>query len=111
MSRVLPENFSTLLGVSPAKLLQMRKDDSALTPEELVAVGFARKLTVEPWSVEDSDYADLERAFGKQGALEVLMQSCNFSYMNHFTDGLRLPSEDVAVKTYLEVYGTEFNRR
>jgi alkylhydroperoxidase family enzyme len=99
------------LGVSTAKLMQMRKDDTALTPEELTAVQFARKLTAEPWTVADSDYAGLEKTFGNQGALEVLMQACNFSYMNHFTDGLRLPSEDVAVKTYLEVYGSEFSRR
>jgi hypothetical protein len=26
--------------------------------------------------------------------------------MNRFTDGLRLPSEDEAVRVYLETYGT-----
>jgi 4-carboxymuconolactone decarboxylase len=96
------------LGVSPTKLLAMRKDDSALTHPELVAVKFARKLTREPWSITDSDYASLETSFGKQGALEVVMQTCNFAFMNHFTDGLRLPSEDEAVRTYREVYGTNF---
>jgi len=98
------------LGVSPSKLMQMRKDDSALTSEELAAVQFARKLTVKPWLIEDADYANLTKTFGDQGALEVVMQACAFSYMNHFTDGLRLPSEDVAVKTYLEVYGHEYSR-
>src|SRR6185437_14262821 len=61
------------LGVSPAKLVAMRKDDSALTPAELVAVTFARKLTREPWSITDADYKTLENQFGKQGALEVVM--------------------------------------
>jgi hypothetical protein len=28
--------------------------------------------------------------------------------MNRFTDGLRLPSEDEAIKTYLETYGRNF---
>jgi hypothetical protein len=28
--------------------------------------------------------------------------------MNRFTDGLRLPSEDEAIKTYREVYGKSF---
>jgi hypothetical protein len=28
--------------------------------------------------------------------------------MNRFTDNLGLPSEDEAVKTYREVYGTDF---
>ncbi len=96
------------LGVSPAKLVAMRKDDDALTSAELVAVTFARKLTREPWSITDEDYQTLVTQFGKQGALEVVMQTCNFAYMNHFTDGLDLPSEDEAVKTYREVYGTNF---
>jgi AhpD family alkylhydroperoxidase len=96
------------LGVSPEKLVAMRKDDSALTSAELTAVTFARKLTREPWTVNDADYQGLEKQFGKQGALEVVMQTCNFAYMNHFTDGLRLPSEDEAVKTYREVYKANF---
>jgi AhpD family alkylhydroperoxidase len=99
------------LGVSPTKLLQMRKDDRALSPEELTAVKFARKLTAEPWSITDADYTELEKTFGEQGAVEVVMQTCNFAYMNHFTDGLRLPSEDEAVKTYREIYRTDFGRR
>ena len=32
-------------------------------------------------------------------------QTGNFAFMNRFTDNLRLPSEDEAVKTYQEVYG------
>jgi AhpD family alkylhydroperoxidase len=96
------------LGVNPDKLVAMRKDDTALTPAELIAVHFARKLTREPWAVSDADYQGLVKQFGQQGALEVVMQTCNFAYMNHFTDGLRLPSEDEAVKTYREVYGTNF---
>lgn len=99
------------LGVSTEKLVAMRKDDSALTPAELTAVTFARKLTREPWAINDADYQGLEKQFGKQGALEVVMQTCNFAYMNHFTDGLRLPSEDEAVKTYREVYGSNFSAR
>lgn len=99
------------LGVQPAKLVAMRKDDSALTPAELVAVTFARKLTRQPWSITDADYQSLVKVFGKPGALEVVMQTCNFAYMNHFTDGLRLPSEDEAVKVYRETYGADYTAR
>jgi hypothetical protein len=31
--------------------------------------------------------------------------------MNRFTDGLRLPSEDEAIKVYREVYGKDFERK
>lgn len=93
------------LGVDPAKLLAMKKDDSALTPRELTAVEFSRKLTKEPTSTTDADFAKLKKEFGEQGAIEVIMQTGSFAFMNRFTDNLRLPSEDEAVKTYQEVYG------
>ncbi len=39
------------------------------------------------------------------------MQTCNFAFMNRFTDGLRLPSEDQAVRVYRETYGSDWTRR
>ncbi len=93
------------LGVDPKKLLAMKKDDSQLTPRELTAVEFARKLTTQPSSVTDADFAKLKKEFGEQGATEVVLQTGAFAFMNRFTDGLRLPSEDEAVKNYQEVYG------
>jgi AhpD family alkylhydroperoxidase len=95
------------LGVDAAKLLAMERDDSALTPREKTAVLFARTLTASPSSVTDADYRALTHEFQHQGALEVLLQACNFSFMNRFTDGLRLPSEDEAIRVYREVYGRD----
>jgi alkylhydroperoxidase family enzyme len=71
----------------------------------LTAVDFARKLTRQPNSVTDGDFEKLKKEFGEQGATEVVLQTGAFAFMNRFTDGLRLPSEDEAVKTYQEVYG------
>jgi alkylhydroperoxidase family enzyme len=77
-----------------------------LTPREKVAVLFARKLTDRPSGMTDADWAAVTAEFGNAGALEVLLQTCSFAFMNRFTDGLQLPSEDEAVKVYLETYGT-----
>jgi AhpD family alkylhydroperoxidase len=96
------------LGVEPSKLMAMAKDDSALTPRELVAVTFARKITRGPTTMTKADYAALVNEFKEQGALEVLLQCANFAYMNRFTDGLRLPSEDEAIKVYQETYNRSF---
>lgn len=99
------------LGVKPAKLMQMKKDDSALTPRELAAVVFARKLTEDPTSITDADFARLKEQFGgDRGAFDVLLQTCTFAFMNRFTDGLRLPSEDEAVRVYRETYGEDYQR-
>jgi AhpD family alkylhydroperoxidase len=96
------------LGVEPSKLMAMAKDDSQLSPRELAAVTFARKITRDPVKLEKADYAALVAEFKEQGALEVLLQCGNFAYMNRFTDGLRLPSEDEAIKIYQETYGKKF---
>jgi len=97
------------LGVDPVKLQAMRKDDSVLTPRELAAVKFARKLTDRPSGITNEDYAAVKQAFGDAGALEVLLQTCTFAFMNRFTDGLQLPSEDEAVKVYLDTYGATWS--
>lgn len=99
------------IGVDPTKLLAMEKDDTSLSAREKVAVVFARKVTASPSTVTDADYAVIRREFGEQGALEVLLQTCNFSFMNRFTDGLHLPSEDEAIKTYRSVYGRDTLKR
>jgi AhpD family alkylhydroperoxidase len=100
----------TRLGVSMPKLMAMKKDDEALTPRERTAVLFARKLTREPVSVTDADYSILHTEFGDRGASDVVLQTCAFAFMNRFTDGLRLPSEDEAVRVYREVYGADWKQ-
>lgn len=92
-------------GVDPAKLQAMKKDDSRLSPRELTAVSFARKLTAKPNSITDADYEALRKEFGDYGALEIVLQTGAFAFMNRFTDNLRLPSEDEAIRVYKEVYG------
>jgi len=99
------------LGVNPTKLMQMKKDDSVLSPRELAAVVFARKLTADPMSVTDADFNALKSGLGgERGAFDVLLQTCSFAFMNRFTDGLRLPSEDEAIRIYRETYGEDFQR-
>jgi AhpD family alkylhydroperoxidase len=93
------------LGVDPAKLLSLRKDDQALTPRELAAVRFARQLTATPSAITDRDFNPLKAEFGEYGALEVVLQTGAFSFMNRFTDNLRLPSEDEAIHVYQRVFG------
>lgn len=95
------------LGVDPAKLVAMQKDDAQLSARERAAVVLARKLTRGPGSLTDADIAALRAEFQDYGALEIVLQTGAFSFMNRFTDNLRLPSEDEAIHTYQEVYGVK----
>jgi alkylhydroperoxidase family enzyme len=58
--------------------------------------------------VTAADYAALSGEFSDAEALEMVLQTCNFAFMNRFTDGLRLPTEDAAVQVYKETYGGDF---
>ena len=55
----------------------------------------------------DADYVQLKKTFEDEGAMDVVLQTCNFNFMNRFTDGLHLPSEDEAMKVYREIYGRD----
>ena len=67
---------------------------------------FARKLTKKPISVTDDDFAKLKKEVGEACAVEAILQTGGFAFMNCFTDNLRLPSEDEAVRTYHETFGS-----
>jgi alkylhydroperoxidase family enzyme len=93
--------------VEPAKLLALKKDDAVLSPRERAAVTFARKLTGTPGRMRKEDVAALQAGLGSEHeAMDALLQTCAFNFMNRFTDGLRLPSEDESIRVYEEVYGT-----
>jgi AhpD family alkylhydroperoxidase len=98
-------------GVEISKLLALQKDDAALTPSERAAVVFARKLTATPGKVTDADFTALQSAFPGAQAMDVLLQTCTFAFMNRFTDGLHLPSEDEAIRIYRETYGRDYAER
>jgi alkylhydroperoxidase family enzyme len=95
-------------GVDPGKLLAMKKDDSQLSPQELTAVLFARKLTRRTGTITDDDWSKLTTAFGETGAQDILLAACGMNYLNRFNDAMHSPSEDNAIQTYREVYGADW---
>lgn len=97
-------------GVDPAKLFEMKTDDSALTDDERTVVEFARKLTRTPGSITDEDYRKLTGKFGDKGAADVVFQASYFAFMNRFNDAMNTPSEDLALENYRQLYGADWQR-
>jgi AhpD family alkylhydroperoxidase len=95
-------------GIDPAKLASIKKDDSQLSPDELVAVQFARKLTRGPGTITDADWSSVVKRFTEQGALDILFGACGMNYLNRFNDAMHSPSEDVPIANYHEVYGDDW---
>jgi len=95
-------------GIDPAKLLEMKADDSALSDDERTVVVFARKLSRTPGSITDDDYGKLTGRFGGKGAADVVFQASYFAFMNRFNDAMNTPSEDLALENYHAIYGAEW---
>ncbi len=68
-------------------------DWSGFSPAERTAFRFARKQAREPWSVTTADWQELERAFGRERALDVLWWACRCHYMTRVADAFQLPLE------------------
>src|SRR5436305_1120573 len=68
-------------------------DWSAFPPPERIAFDFARKLSREPWSVNDEDVERLKVQFGPERALDLIWWTCRCHYMTRVADAFQLPLE------------------
>lgn len=68
-------------------------DWSSFTPAEQHAFAFARKLTKTPWNVSGDDVAALQRDFGPDRALIVMLNASRYHYMTRISNGFQLTLE------------------
>ena len=68
-------------------------DWSAFPPSDRAAFAFARKLSLQPWTIDATDTAELHRQFGPDRALDVIWWACRCHYMTRVADAFQLPLE------------------
>jgi hypothetical protein len=68
-------------------------DWSSFPPEDRYAFALARKMSQEPWSINDDDWNGLVAYFGVERAIDVAWWACRCHYMTRVADGLQLPLE------------------
>ena len=57
-------------------------------------LGYAVKLTQEPWNVEEADVQELRDAgFSNAGILEIVQVTGYYAYVNRLADGLGVELE------------------
>jgi uncharacterized peroxidase-related enzyme len=72
----------------------MAGDDRQLRPAERAMVEFARKLTLSPATVTQSDVAALrDRGFADEAIHDIVQVTALFAYFNRLTDGLGVDPE------------------
>lgn len=68
-------------------------DWSAFPAAHREAFAFAKKLSQEPWAVDDADRQRLRAHFGPERLLDVIWWACRCHYMTRVADGFQLPLE------------------
>ena|SRR5438874_12486450 len=68
-------------------------DWSDYPPAERLALGFAHKLTREPWAVTGADVKGLVGAFGRDRAVDLIWRTAWANYMTRVADAFQLPLE------------------
>jgi len=68
-------------------------DWSHFTPADRYAFAFARKLSVDPWNISDTDVKGLIDNYGLERALDVVWWTCRCHYMTRVADAFQIPLE------------------
>ena len=80
-------------------------DWSSFPPAEQRAFAFARKLTAAPWTVSREDVATLDRDFGPDRAVIVMLNASRYHYMTRISNGFQLKLERENV--FYDYYNTK----
>ncbi len=68
-------------------------DWSRFSSADRYAFAFARKLSTEPWNLNDADLQGLIDHYGLERALDVVWWSCRCHYMTRVADAFQIPLE------------------
>jgi alkylhydroperoxidase family enzyme len=83
----------TVTGIAERSRLLASDDWSSFTPAEQHAFAFARKLTKTPWKISREDTLELERDFGTDRAMIVMINASRYHYMTRISNGFQLTLE------------------
>lgn len=83
-------------------------DWSGFPPEFQASFTFTRKQAKSPATLMPADFADLEKALGKEKAWQVIWWASRCHYMTRFADAFQMPLERDNV--FLDPLGTGVKR-
>ena len=80
-------------GLSDDAIAALDCDWSGFEPRMQAALGYTRKLTIEPQLVGADDIANLKKVFSDPEIIELTFDVARFNATNRWTDGMGLPQE------------------
>jgi alkylhydroperoxidase family enzyme len=80
-------------GLSDDDIAALDCDWSGFEPRMQAALGYTRKLTIEPQLVGADDIANLKKVFSDPEIIELTFDVARFNATNRWTDGMGLPQD------------------
>jgi alkylhydroperoxidase family enzyme len=80
-------------GYDDDRVAAIDSDWSQFEPGQQAALGYARKLTLEPQLVGDDDVAKLQEFYSDAEIIELTYNIARFNATNRWTDGLGIPQD------------------
>jgi alkylhydroperoxidase family enzyme len=80
-------------GLDEDAVAAIDSDWSRFDPRQQAALGYARKLTLDPQRIGDEDVAKLKDVFSDAEIIELTFNISRFNATNRWTDGLGLPQD------------------
>jgi alkylhydroperoxidase family enzyme len=80
-------------GLDDDTIASLDCDWSRFDPRQQAALAFARKLTLEPHLVGDTDIANLKHHFADAEIIELTFNIARFNATNRWTDGMGIPQD------------------
>jgi alkylhydroperoxidase family enzyme len=81
-------------GLDDDTIASLDSDWSRFDSRHQAALAYARKLTLEPQLVGDSDIAALKQLFSDAEIIEMTYSIARFNSTNRWTDGMGIPQDD-----------------
>lgn len=78
-------------GFTDDKIFALDGEKADLTERERLVVAFARKLTVAPSYLTDTDVESLRKVYNDKDVAEIVYHVCNAAYFNRLTEAANLP--------------------
>jgi alkylhydroperoxidase family enzyme len=80
-------------GLDDDTIATLDSDWSRFDPRQQAALGYARKLTLEPQLVNDAEIAALKKVFSDPEIIEMTFNIARFNATNRWTDGMGIPQD------------------
>ncbi|HWB12800.1 MAG TPA: hypothetical protein VG826_26475 [Pirellulales bacterium] len=81
------------IGLSDNRIASLDSDWSVFLPKEQAAFALARKLTLAPHTVTNSDVDDLRKFFSDHEIVELVFTIARFNSTNRWTDSMGIPQD------------------